>query len=95
MTESLNLMGHVKAAIDEWNSITGPTKGLAETIVSRLHFYGYSYNPAKEIVADTYESAAQMAENAIDEVNVLDRMTTEYLAAEYQNRAATIRKAKH
>ena len=97
MTESAesqrNLMGHVKEAIDEWNSIEGPTKGLAETIVGRLHYYGFSYNPANDLVADTFERAARIAQSQADtEGDWLDRDACEYLAAIFLERARAIRK---
>lgn len=88
-----NILGHVREAIEEWNGITGPTKSLAETIVSRLHYEGYSYNPARENVADTYLKAAHVAQYAADEYEGhFDRDTCEALAANFLARAEAIRK---
>lgn len=88
-----NLMTHVKAAIEEWHSISYPTKGLAETIVSRLQYEGYSYNPARENVADTYLKAAHIAQYTADEnEDHFDRDTCEFLAANFIARAKSIRK---
>lgn len=98
MTESArqqqSFHGHVQEAIDEWNSITGPTKSLAGTIVSRLIYEGYSLTPAKDLVANTYEKAAHIAQYTVDEEpEQFDRDTGEFLAANFLNRAASIRKS--
>jgi len=85
--------GHVQEAIDEWNGITGPTKSLAGTIVSRLIYEGYSLTPAKNVVADTYDKAAHIAQYAADESeDQFDRDTCEALAANFLDRARAIRR---